>query len=209
MSSRKWCLLPETALAGPKEDLVRRLPIVSPPTASTAPILAAHVSQSNPQPCDETFANVQASWSDDFMNYSGQNGQWQFHLLATAGNPVIGGGDANVEVYAIGADMGSGPVNVGSTLLCTIGHVVSATRKDLLMPRCCRTVLSHVGQSPREKSEELSAQPRGISPWKSARRHQKSDCSVKKCSGATEGIAVSSRRGTGTRLAASPVGGFP
>jgi hypothetical protein len=53
------------------------------------------------------------------MNYSGQNAQWQFHLLATAGNPVIGGGDANVEVYAIGAGMSSGPVNDGSTLLCT------------------------------------------------------------------------------------------
>lgn len=54
------------------------------------------------------------------MNYSGANSQWQFHLLATEGNPVIGGGDANVEVYAIGTDMSSGPVNVGSTLLCTI-----------------------------------------------------------------------------------------
>ena len=100
-------------------DISVSIDALSLPTAGAAPIFAAHVSQSNPQPCDQTFANVQASWSGNFMNYSGQNGQWQFHLLATAGNLVIGGGDANVEVYAIGAGMSSGPVNVGSTLLCT------------------------------------------------------------------------------------------
>jgi len=106
------------ACCGPFSSHPSGLPY-SLPTAGAAPTFAAHVSQSNPQPCDQTFVNVQASWSGNFMNYSGQNAQWQFHLLATAGNPVIGGGDANVEVYAIGAGMSSGPVNVGSTLLCT------------------------------------------------------------------------------------------
>jgi len=101
-------------------DISVSIDALSPPTASASPIFAAHVSQSNPQPCDQTFVNVQASWSGEFMNYSGQNSQWQFNLLATVGSPLFGGGDANVEVYPIGTSMISGPVNVGSTLLCTI-----------------------------------------------------------------------------------------
>jgi len=83
------------------------------PDAGAAPLFAAHVQQSNPQSCDQTFLNVQAAWSGDFMNYWGQNSQWQFHVLA---NSVFGGG--GVEVYAIGADSTSGPVD--QTLLCTV-----------------------------------------------------------------------------------------
>jgi hypothetical protein len=83
------------------------------PDAGAAPLFAAHVQQSNPQACDQTFLNVQAAWSGDFMNYWGQNSQWQFHVIA---NSVFGGG--GVEVYAIGADSTSGPV--GQTLSCTV-----------------------------------------------------------------------------------------
>ena len=93
---------------------------MSSPGTSTTPLFAAHVVQTIPEACDQSFQNVQASWSGDFMNYGGRNDQWQFHLLSTVGSVTYGGGDANVEVYAIGADEFSGPVNVSGTLLCTI-----------------------------------------------------------------------------------------
>ena len=83
--------------------------------------------QTVPTLCDQTFSNVQTLWSGDFMNFSGQNGQWQFHLLATQSAPDTYGSssassDANVEVYPPGASSDSGPVDVAPTngLSCRI-----------------------------------------------------------------------------------------
>jgi hypothetical protein len=78
------------------------------------------VVQTVPAPCDQTFSDVQTLSSGDFLNYSGQNGQWQFHLLPTNSGPSGVSGDDNVEVYPVGGSMDSGPVDVTRDLLCWI-----------------------------------------------------------------------------------------
>lgn len=82
------------------------------------PTFLVRIVQTVPAPCDQTFSDVQTLWSGQFMNFSGQNGQWQFHLLAAPPDT-----DANVEVYPLGASSDSGPVSVGTydhALVCQI-----------------------------------------------------------------------------------------
>jgi len=82
------------------------------------PSFLVRIIQTVPTPCDQTFSDVQTDWSGQFMNFSGQNSQWQFHFLAAPPNT-----DANVEVYPPGASIDSGPVSVGTNdhaLVCQI-----------------------------------------------------------------------------------------
>lgn len=93
------------------------------------PSFLVRILQTVPTPCDQTFTNIQTLWSGDFMNFSGQNGQWQFHLLPTESIASAfygdasgsGAGDQNVEVYPLLAVSNSGPVDVESrALICLI-----------------------------------------------------------------------------------------
>jgi hypothetical protein len=82
------------------------------------PSFVVRIVQTVPTPCDQTFSDVQTLWTGQFMNFSGQNSQWQFHLLAAPPNT-----DANVEVDPLGASSDSGPVSVGTydhALVCQI-----------------------------------------------------------------------------------------
>ena len=82
------------------------------------PSFLVRIVQTVPTPCDQTFSDVQTLYSGQFMNFSGQNSQWEFHLLAAPPDT-----DANVEVYPLGASSDSGPVDVGTyahPLVCQI-----------------------------------------------------------------------------------------
>jgi len=105
------------------------VPQAAPGADGPVPGFVVHIVQTVPTPCDQMFTNVQTLWSGDFMNFSGQNGQWQFHLLPTQSIASAfygdasagGGGDQNVEVYPLAASINSGPVDVESgALICLI-----------------------------------------------------------------------------------------
>ncbi len=82
--------------------------VTTPPTSS--PWFTAHVAQTAPQPCDQDFSSVVASWSGHFFNFDGRNPAYAFHLL-TRGWGVYTDLD-NLEVYI--DDLNGGPVTIGN-----------------------------------------------------------------------------------------------
>ena len=101
--------------ASPASDVVVQVDQTSVPHGSgdgPVPSFVVRIVQTVPAVCDQTFSNVQTLWSGDFMNFSGQNGQWQFHLLPSQSASSPYGGIDNVEVYALDGSVESGPVYV-------------------------------------------------------------------------------------------------
>jgi hypothetical protein len=107
----------------PASDVVVQVDQTSVPHGGEDNGFVVRIVQTVPALCDQTFTDVHTLWSGDFMNFSGQNSQWQFHLLPSQSASSAYGGIDNVEVDPLGGSFGSGPVYVDSTnggLLCQI-----------------------------------------------------------------------------------------